>query len=58
MNEGSATNDLIVIAEFGADTFLSFRYCRAQFGPEAACAFADLYLAELDALGSIRRDAA
>jgi len=32
MNEGSATNDLIVIAEFGADLFLSFRYCRPQFG--------------------------
>jgi len=43
---------------FGDDLFLSFRYCHAQFGPKAARAFADLYLAELDALGSTRRDAA
>jgi len=47
-----------VIAGFGADLFRRFRYCHAQFGPEAARAFADLYRAELDALGSTRRDAA
>lgn len=43
---------------FGDDLFLSFRYCHAQFGPEAAGAFAALYLAQLDALGSSGSDAA
>lgn len=44
------TGSSVGACRLGDDLFLSLRYCHAQFTPDAGRAFADRYLAELDAL--------